>query len=303
MGVEEKPGVVTMAMISSLPDNLQALFTPRPPLEFIPVPERKEYPPYTGIAHLFSQFEQPDKAETKPIDFLHVESREQRTKRIAKQREDKKMRKISEQMADWNPKQKHSGDPFHTLFVARLDYSTTEETLQKEFGTYGPIKSIVLVKHNETGESRGYAFIEFERERDMKSAYKYADGLRVDNRRIVVDMERGRTVSSFKPRRLGGGMGDTRKTKLKKQTRPPVGPPPRRFGGGGGGGGGGGRFDRGGGRPYDRGGRDSYRPPGGGSQRGPGRPRDSFGRGGGGGGGGPRDRRDFGGGGGHGGHG
>ena len=89
-----------MAMISSLPENLQALFAPRPPLQYIPVPERKQHAPYTGIAHLFSQFEKPEQAETKPIDFLHVETREQKQKRVAKKREENKMRKISEQMAD-----------------------------------------------------------------------------------------------------------------------------------------------------------------------------------------------------------
>ena len=52
-------------------------------------------------------------------------------------------------------------------------------------------------------------------------AYKQADGTRIDGRRVIVDMERGRTVSSFKPRRLGGGIGNTRKAKLPKRLLPP----------------------------------------------------------------------------------
>lgn len=59
-------------------------------------------------------------------------------------------------------------------------------------------------------KSRGYAFIEFERERDMKAAYRGADGMRIDNRRILVDVERGRTHKGWLPRRLGGGLGSTR---------------------------------------------------------------------------------------------
>lgn len=55
---------------------------------------------------------------------------------------------------------------------------------------------------NLKGKSRKYAFIEFERERDMKDAYKYADGRRLKNERINVDVERGRTVKGFKPKRL-----------------------------------------------------------------------------------------------------
>ena len=41
---------------------------------------------------------------------------------------------------------------------------------------------------------RGYAFVEFVHERDMHAAYKHADGKKVDGRRILVDVERARTV-------------------------------------------------------------------------------------------------------------
>ena len=58
---------------------------------------------------------------------------------------------------------------------------------------------------------RGYAFIEFEREADMRAAYKRGDGRKIDGRRVLVDVERGRTVRNWRPRRLGGGLGATRK--------------------------------------------------------------------------------------------
>jgi U1 small nuclear ribonucleoprotein len=61
-----------------------------------------------------------------------------------------------------------------------------------------------------TDKPRGYAFIEFKHEEDMKIAFKDADGMKIDGRRIVVDCERGRTVKGWKPRRLGGGLGGTR---------------------------------------------------------------------------------------------
>ena len=35
------------------------------------------------------------------------------------------------------------------------------------------------------------------------AAYKHADGKKIDSKRVVVDVERGRTVKSWKPRRLG----------------------------------------------------------------------------------------------------
>ncbi|CAO3617340.1 unnamed protein product [Mucor hiemalis] len=41
----------------------------------------------------------------------------------------------------------------------------------------------------------------------MRAAYKDADGLKILGRRILVDVERARTVKGWKPRRLGGGLG------------------------------------------------------------------------------------------------
>ncbi|KAI9318049.1 hypothetical protein BX666DRAFT_1582465 [Dichotomocladium elegans] len=148
--------------------------------------------------------------------------------------------------------EKIQGNPFNTLFVARLSYELQESDLLREFEQYGPIKNIRLVRDLEN-KSRGYAFIEFEREKDMRAAYKDADGIKILGRRITVDVERGRTVKGWKPRRLGGGLGNAR-------SGPPEKPPAsdrygshsnerrdRGYGGGGygGPGGGGGRYDNG----------------------------------------------------------
>jgi U1 small nuclear ribonucleoprotein len=57
------------------------------------------------------------------------------------------------------------------------------------------------------GKSRGYAFVEYEHKQDMKEAYKQADGRKIEGRRVVVDVERGRTVEGWRPRRLAGGLG------------------------------------------------------------------------------------------------
>lgn len=48
-----------------------------------------------------------------------------------------------------------------------------------------------------TGKPRGYAFIEYENKNDMKQAYKLADGKKIEGRRILVDVERGRTVPGW----------------------------------------------------------------------------------------------------------
>jgi hypothetical protein len=89
-----------------------------------------------------------------------------------------------------------------------------------------------MVEDTVAGKPRGYAFVEFEHERHMRGtcwmwlcsrdvanrsfcaeAYKYANGKKIDNRRVVVDVERGRLDPQWKPRRLGGGLGTTRAAK------------------------------------------------------------------------------------------
>jgi RNA recognition motif-containing protein len=48
-----------------------------------------------------------------------------------------------------------------------------------------------------TDKPRGYAFIEYEHKKDMKEAYKLSDGRKIEGRRILVDVERGRTVENW----------------------------------------------------------------------------------------------------------
>merc|ERR1711988_591577 len=111
-----------------------------------------------------------------------------------------------------------SGDPFKTLFVARISYDTTEKKLKREFEVFGSIKKTRMI-YDQKGKPRGYAFLEYEHERDLKNAYKQGDGKKIDGRRVMVDVERGRTVEGWLPRRLGGGRGPGRQGKLSKKKK------------------------------------------------------------------------------------
>ena len=48
-------------------------------------------------------------------------------------------------------------------------------------------------------------------------AYKRADNQKIEGKRIVVDVERGRTDNKWRPMRLGGGKGGRKVKKSKKQ--------------------------------------------------------------------------------------
>ncbi|EFJ04246.1 hypothetical protein SELMODRAFT_108559 [Selaginella moellendorffii] len=113
------------------------------------------------------------------------------------------------------------GDPYRTLFVGRLSRDTTEETLREAtfvlhelfdlplqvMSKYGTVKSMRLVRHIVTGASRGYAFVEFENEKDFLHAYEAAHNITIDGNQIIVDYNRQQLMRGWIPRRLGGGLG------------------------------------------------------------------------------------------------
>ncbi|XVF54999.1 hypothetical protein PTKIN_Ptkin06aG0001200 [Pterospermum kingtungense] len=72
---------------------------------------------------------------------------------------------------------------------------------------HGRVKNLRLVRHIVTGASRGYAFVEFETEREMRRAYQDAHHSIVDDAEIIVDYNRQQLMPGWIPRRLGGGLG------------------------------------------------------------------------------------------------
>lgn len=202
-------------MTQFLPPNLLALFAPRDPIPYLQPPdklphEKKNVHNYHGMAmFVANNFENP--ADTPPP--TKVEMREERIERKRREKEEQETYKLEQKIALWDPQSNPEGttDPFRTLFVSRINFYTSESKLKREFETYGPIKQIKIVSDQKTGKPRGYCFIEFEQEKDMHSAYKHADGKKIDGRRVLVDVERARTVKGWLPRRLGGGLGGTRR--------------------------------------------------------------------------------------------
>ncbi|CAI0420014.1 unnamed protein product [Linum tenue] len=196
---------------TGLTNTLLKLFEPRPPLDFKPPPEKRKCPPYSGMAQFVSNFAEPGDPEYAP-PVEKAETPAQRRARIHKLRLEKGAEIAADELKNYDPTNDSnvSGDPYKTLFVARLNYETSESRVKREFESYGPIKRVRLVTDKDTNKPRGYAFIEYVHTRDMKAAYKQADGRKIDGRRVLVDVERGRTVPNWRPRRLGGGLGTSR---------------------------------------------------------------------------------------------
>lgn len=84
--------------------------------------------------------------------------------------------------------------------------------LKKEFSLYGEVVFARVVKDLE-GQSRGYGFVEFSNNQEFLSAYRQASGKWIRGKSINVDAEFARVTRAFRPMRLGGGLGQTRRSK------------------------------------------------------------------------------------------
>lgn len=196
-------------MTQFLPPNLLVLFAARDPIPYLPPTDKPTYEkkrqPYTGVSDYLTHFEDPEETP----EPTKAETKQQKLERKAREKAEQNAYKLEQDLALWNPHETENAtsDPYRTLFVARIHYDTSESKLRREFEVYGKIKQIKLIHDINTDKPRGYAFIEYEDESSMHSAYKRADGKKIDGRRVVVDIERGRTIKGWKPRRLGGGKG------------------------------------------------------------------------------------------------
>ena len=103
------------------------------------------------------------------------------------------------------------------IFVGNLSYQTTEDQLTDLFSQAGEVESATIVTDRDTGRSRGFAFIEMDRDAAAKAIQQF-NGYELNGRAINVNEARPR------PERGGFGGGGGR--------------------GGYGGGGGGGRGQR-----------------------------------------------------------
>lgn len=205
-------------MTQYLPPDLLSLFAPRPPLKYLPptralAHERKNNG-FGLLSDYKKYFEDPKDTPVRK----KLETKQERINRKKREKLELATYKVEQAIALWDPNNNPdaTSDPYKTLFVARLHYDTTETKLRREFESYGPIKKICMIQDRVHGKPRGYALIEYKKDKDMHDAYKRADGKRIDGKRVLVDVERGRTHKGWLPRRLGGGLGG-RKEKMSTQ--------------------------------------------------------------------------------------
>jgi len=72
------------------------------------------------------------------------------------------------------------------ILIRNLSRKTTENELRTIFKTHGIVQSCTLVIDNETGNSKGFAFIEMPKQGDAKAAIKNLNGLEINGSKIRV---------------------------------------------------------------------------------------------------------------------
>jgi RNA recognition motif-containing protein len=72
------------------------------------------------------------------------------------------------------------------IFVARLNFKTRSEDLEKAFAQYGQVVSAKIVKDRDTGRSKGYGFVEMSSNEEANKAIAALNETELDGRTIVV---------------------------------------------------------------------------------------------------------------------
>lgn len=73
------------------------------------------------------------------------------------------------------------------IYVGNLNYRTTAEGLQGLFSRFGEVASVTIVNDRETGQPRGFAFVEMQVAENAAQAIQDLDGKEFEGRRLRVN--------------------------------------------------------------------------------------------------------------------
>jgi cold-inducible RNA-binding protein len=87
------------------------------------------------------------------------------------------------------------------IFVGNLDFGATEQSIRALFEPYGAIERVNVVTDRDTGQPRGFAFVEMTHANEADRAISALNGTNLGGRALNVNEARP------KPDRGGGGGG------------------------------------------------------------------------------------------------
>jgi RNA recognition motif-containing protein len=82
------------------------------------------------------------------------------------------------------------------IYVGNLSYSTTEDELRELFAQAGTVASTALIKDRDSGQSKGFAFIEMTNQAEAEKAIQMFNGKSLGDRELKVNLARPREERS-----------------------------------------------------------------------------------------------------------
>lgn len=72
------------------------------------------------------------------------------------------------------------------IFVAKLNYATSEDALRQAFEEFGAVDSAKIIMDKETQRSKGFGFVEMPDDTEAREAISSLNETELDGRTIVV---------------------------------------------------------------------------------------------------------------------
>ena len=97
------------------------------------------------------------------------------------------------------------------IYVGNLPYSVTDASLKSNFSEHGDVKSAKVMMDRDTGQSKGFGFVEMASAESANAAIEALNGMSVDGRKIVVSLARPREAGSNAGGYSAGGYTATKR--------------------------------------------------------------------------------------------
>jgi RNA recognition motif-containing protein len=91
------------------------------------------------------------------------------------------------------------------LYVGGLAYSINDSELEAVFAAEGKVTSAVVIKDRDSGQSKGFGFVEMEDTTEAQNAIKNLNEKEVSGRKIMVSQARPQEDRSRSGGNSGGG--------------------------------------------------------------------------------------------------
>jgi cold-inducible RNA-binding protein len=95
------------------------------------------------------------------------------------------------------------------IFVGNLSFQTTQEDLLASFSQFGNVERVNIVTDRDTGQPRGFAFVEMTESQEAQTAIAQLNGAELRGRALNVNEARPKPSGGGGGR--GGGFGNRRR--------------------------------------------------------------------------------------------